>query len=370
MSREQFFAKLESLAEERLRQVLWELYYKGSDASRERIDVALLPPAERAAKIAEKAAPKIPNGALVADEVRDFVRLARSGAYIGGTREVARSERSRWRFTYRKLIDGATTVLEAGDLEHGVPAVENLLDLAHQLHGYNYFRSEDPVEAMKLVFSDEVEKLWRATLKHEGFEAFVRRAAPQLLRWESLYGWTRSGGGPTAEHERPLADVVSLLLVAPDHWFAFFDEYMRALDGLVRRPSPPERTSRKRVSSFLREREERERSYERERRSRRLEHWHRMILERLDNYDAEDRIVRLLEHPALGGAEHDFLRARHAHRSGRVEEARALMTACLEHLPGHQELIEFSKEIGATLPARAKEVLARNMRLAGVAAEA
>jgi hypothetical protein len=359
MSREQFFAKLEPLAEDRLRQVLWELYYKGAESLRQRIETAVMPPAERAAKKAEKASAKFPDGALLLDEVARFADLARSGAYLGGTREVTRSERSGWRFTFRKLIDDAFLVLEPGNVEHGIPAVEQLLELVHETHRYEYFRSEDPVEAMKLVFSDTVERLWRATLAHQGFAAFARRAAPQILRWESIYGWTRSGGGPTAEREKSLADVAAGMLALPDQWIALVDEYLKALDTLVRPPVPPV-NSRSRRSKWEHEQEEREYKRELEDRSGRLANWHHLLLERLPNLDAEDRLERLLEHRALGGPEHDFLRACDAHRRGDHDLARQLVAAALERLPGHTGFLEFAEEIRAKLPPRAKEIAARN----------
>jgi hypothetical protein len=259
------------------------------------------------------------------------------------------------------MIDDALLVLEAGDIEHGAPAVEQLLDLVQEMHGYEYFRSEDPVEAMKLVFSDVVERLWRATLVHEGFAAFTRRAGPQLVRWESMYGWTRSGCGPTAERERSLADVVAGMLVAPDHWTAFVDEYLRALDVLVRPPAPPA-NPRSRRSKWERDEEERAAKREVEDRSGRLAEWHHLLLEKLPEFDAEDRLERVLDHRALGGPEHDFLRSRNAHRRGDRDVAHELITAALERLPGHTGFLEFADEIGAKLPARAKEILARNRR--------
>jgi hypothetical protein len=64
-----------------------------------------------------------------------------------------------------------------------------------------------PVEAAGFVVSDAVEQLWRFLREALGFSAFAERAAPQLLRWESRYGWTRRGDGRVSEKEVSLASV-------------------------------------------------------------------------------------------------------------------------------------------------------------------
>ena len=104
MNREQFFRVVSELDEDRLRKALWNLYWRGTANVRERIDVELRsdgrgrPP--RPAK--EPADPE-----MVLFEVDDFVSLARSGAYMGGDRRVSPRERSRWRFTFKRLADGS-----------------------------------------------------------------------------------------------------------------------------------------------------------------------------------------------------------------------------------------------------------------------
>ena len=47
MSREEFFAELSPLDSERLRQVLWNLYWRGSEPLRERIEEELDPAQQR-----------------------------------------------------------------------------------------------------------------------------------------------------------------------------------------------------------------------------------------------------------------------------------------------------------------------------------
>ena len=93
MSREEFFAKLSPPDSERLQQVLWNLYWRGSEPLQERIEEELDPAQRRGGRRAA-AGPAGPD--LVLDEVREFVELARAGAYIGGDRRVPPDERTRW----------------------------------------------------------------------------------------------------------------------------------------------------------------------------------------------------------------------------------------------------------------------------------
>ena len=91
----------------------------------------------------------------------------------------------------------------------------------------------------------------------------------------------------------------------------------------------------------------------RERRAAALALWHSLLLDRLIDSEAEDRLDRIVAHRALAGPEVAYLDARLADRRGDRERARGLMEQCLEKLPGHTEFLEFAKEIGAKLPARA-----------------
>jgi len=81
---------------------------------------------------------------VVQNEVDDFVSLARSGAYMGGNRRVSPRERSRWRFTFKRLADEAQDALRAEDAEPAASALEQLIDLACEADDYDYFRSDDP----------------------------------------------------------------------------------------------------------------------------------------------------------------------------------------------------------------------------------
>ena len=202
MNREQFFRVVSALDEDRLRKALWNLYWRGTADVRERIEVELAsdgrgrPP--RPAK--EPADPD-----MVRDEVDDFVSLARSGAYMGGNRQVSPRERSRWRFTFKRLADEAQDALRAEDAGPAASALEQLIDLACEAHDYDYFRSDDPVAAAGFVVSDVAAVLWAWTWERHGFRAFAESAAPQLIRWESSHGWTRYGEGPVAAKETSLA---------------------------------------------------------------------------------------------------------------------------------------------------------------------
>jgi hypothetical protein len=164
-------------------------------------------------------------------EVAEFVALARSGAYLAGDRRVSPTERTRWRFTFQRLSADAQRALRDPEPEHA--AAEQLIDLVCKVRGYHYFCSEDPVEAARLVVSDVVALLWAILLDRFGFPGFAEQAAPQLVRWESRYGWTRTGFGRTAEKETPLAAVLARMLRVPDMWVGFTDAYLAALDQVA-----------------------------------------------------------------------------------------------------------------------------------------
>jgi hypothetical protein len=106
------------------------------------------------------------------------------------------------------------------------------------LKRYDYFHSDDPVEAAKFVVPDAVAALWGSVLRHDGFAAFARRAPEQLIRWEADYGWTRRGYGQVAEKETPLAVPLARLLTTPDMWRAFAESYLKALEVAGRADAP------------------------------------------------------------------------------------------------------------------------------------
>lgn len=59
--------------------------------------------------------------------------------------------------------------------------------------------------------------------------------------------------------------------------------------------------------------------YRRKDRARSLTAWHGMLLERLPDYDAADRLDQIAVHQAFAGAEHRLFRARPARQHGDME---------------------------------------------------
>jgi hypothetical protein len=175
----------------------------------------------------------VPDPDQVLDEVTEFVSLARDGAYVYGDRRVSRTERSKWRLTFRSLATQAQSALHAADTGPAEQAMELLIDLACEMGDAEYFHSEDPVEAARFVVSHAVSALWQTMLDQHGFAAFAERAARRLIRWESEYGWTR-GDGKVAEHETLLAEVLAPLLATPQMWRDFAVAYLSALDAVAR----------------------------------------------------------------------------------------------------------------------------------------
>jgi len=340
MNREQFFGTLATLDEAGLKKALWNLYWRGSAAMRERIE-AEIDPDQHGYRKRPSMASVDPEGVLA--EVRDFVALARSGAYLGGDRRVSPKERTRWRFTFQRMVTEAHNALRE-EPRAGAAAAEQLIDLACATRDYDYFRSEDPVEAARFVVSEAAALLWSTVRGRYGFSEFAEQAAPQLIRWESRHGWTRGGSGRTSEKETSLASVLAGMLRAPDMWVEFADHYVDALDQAARNEAArPKGTWRRE-------------GWDQERRTAALAEWHLLLLDRLTDYEAEDRLDRLTAHPALGGPELTYLRARLAHRRGDVSRARNLVHESLQKLPGHPDFLDFAMEIGAPLPSRAQEI--------------
>lgn len=231
MNRDEFFAKLADLDEDRIKKALWNLYWQGSAQLRERIE-SELDPAQDAVRKSVAAVPPDPDTVLW--EVRDFAELARAGAYMAGDRRVSPKERTRWRLTFRRLAADALAALHHEDSGPAEEAVALLIDLACETQRFDYFRSEDPMEAAQFVVSDAAATLWEFVRERHGFARFATVAAAQLPTWESAYGWSRSGWGKLAEKETTLASVLARTLRAPDAWTTFADCYLNALDQIAR----------------------------------------------------------------------------------------------------------------------------------------
>ncbi len=321
----------------RLRKILWTVYWRGNAQLRERIEDELRP--QDKPKVKPKK--ELPDPVGVLDEVMTFVELARDGACMAGDRRVHHTERSKWRHTFRRLAAGALAALTASDPVPAQRAVAKMVDLACDMKRYDYFHSDDPVEAAKFVVPEAVAALWESVLRHGGFAALAARAPEQLIRWEADYGWTRRGYGQVAERETPLAVPLALLLTTPDMWRTFAEAYLEALEAAGRADPRRPRTV---YGTFD------EPSYRRKERADDLAAWHEMLLDRFAGTPEDELLDRLAASPALAGPELIFLRARMAERRGDVSQAATLVAKCLKELPGHQAYLDFAVEVGAQLP--------------------
>jgi hypothetical protein len=351
MNRDEFYSAMAPHDDARLRKALWTIYWRGSAQLRERIEDELRP--QDQPKVPPKKERPDPAGVLA--EVTTFVQLAKGGAYMAGDRRVHHTERSKWRHTFRRLADGALAALAADDPGPAQQAVAKIVDLACEMKGYDYFHSDDPVEAAKFVVSDAVAALWESVLRHDGFAAFAARVPGQLIRWEADYGWTRRGYGQVAERETPLAVPLARLLATPDMWRTFTECYLQALEEAGR--ADPRRPRAGYGSSG-------ETSYRRKERTDDLACWHETLLDRFAGTPEDELLDQLVASPALAGPGLIFLRAMIAQRRGDISQAAALVTKCLKELPGHQSYLDFAIEVGAELPSRAREIAAERSRAA------
>jgi hypothetical protein len=226
MNRDEFYAAMARHDDAYLRKILWTVYWRGNAQLRERIEDELRPQDQPKVKPKKE----LPDPASVLDEVTTFVELAKDGAYMAGDRRVHHTERSRWRHTFRRLAADALAALAASGPAPAQQAVAKIVDLACDMKRYDYFHSDDPVEAAKFVVSEAVTALWESVLRHDGFAAFAGRAPEQLIRWESEYGWTRRGYGQVAERETLLAVPLARLLTTPDMWRTFAESYLESLE--------------------------------------------------------------------------------------------------------------------------------------------
>jgi hypothetical protein len=352
MNRDEFYAAMASSDDARLRKVLWTVYWRGSAQVRERIEEELRPPEQ------PKVRPKkeLPDPDTVLREVTKFAGLARDGAYMAGDRRVHYTERSKWRLTFRRVTGDALAALQADDPGPAQQAVAEIVDLACELKNYDYFHSDDPVEAAKFVVSDAVAALWESVLRRDGFAAFARRVPEQLIRWEADYGWTRRGYGQVPEKETALAVPLARLLSTPDMWRKFAESYLAALDAAGR--ADPRRPRSTYGSSG-------ETRYRRQERTKDLSAWHEMLIERFAGTPEDELLDRLIASPALAAPELTFLQARIVAGRGDVAQAAALAAECLQALPGHQGYLEFAVEVGAELPPHARGLLAERAAVLG-----
>lgn len=354
MNRKQFAAATAGLGEDELRKALWTVYWRGTAAVRERIEEILTPDPGGTAR---RGAPAAPDPDEVLAAVQEFTGLVRSGAYLVGNRAVRPKERSQWRFTFRRLLAESRAALAAEDPAGGEVALTEMIDLACELRDYEYVRSEDPIEAAAVVISDEIAVLWRHRLDYRGFAGFAAQAAEQFLRWESRYGWTRSGWGKISGRETRLTDVLAGLLTVPDTWVTFTQHYLQVLDGLAP-PPPPQVPVRGRGRDYGAGQRSRELEHRLTQRAETMIEWHLMLLDRFVGTEDEALLDRLAGHAALGGPEQTFFRARLAQVRGDLPVARQLIHQALERLPGHSGFLDFAGQIDAPLPPAASAVAA------------
>jgi hypothetical protein len=344
MNRDEFYAAMAPHDDARLRKILWTVYWRGNAQLRERIEDELRPQDQ----------PKKPKRELadpvdVLAEVTTFVELVKDGAYMAGDRRVHHTERSKWRHTFRRLAGDALAALAASDPVPARQAVAKVVDLACDMKRYDYFHSDDPVEAAKFVVSEAVAALWESVLRHDGFAAFAVCVPEQLIRWEAGYGWTRRGYGQVAEKETLLAVPLAQLLTTPDMWRTFTESYLEALEAAGRADPGRPRTVYGTFDAT---------SYRRKERADDLAAWHETLLDRFAGTPEDELLDRLVASTALAGPELTFLRARIAERRGDVSQAAALVTTCLKEMPGRQAYLDFATEVGAELPSRAREIAA------------
>src|ERR1700761_2510928 len=352
MNRDEFYAAMAPSDEERLRKILWTLYWRGDARPRERIEDELRPPDQP--KVKPKKEIPSPDAALA--EVTAFVKLARDGAYMAGDRRVHRTERSNWRVTFRRLAGEALAALQAADPGPARQAVAEIVDLACEMRDSDYFHSDDPVEAAKFVVSDAVAALWESVLRTDGFAAFARCAPEQLIRWESEFGWTRRGYGQVPERETALSDVLARLLTTPDTWRTFTQAYLVALDAAGR--ADPGRPRTIYTSSGFDGT-----SYRRQQRAKDLTAWHGLLLDHFAGGPEDELIDQLAASRGLAGPELTFLRALIAERRGQRAQAATLVAECLKELPGHPAYLNLAVEVGAELPPPSRELLSKRSRL-------
>lgn len=327
MNRDQFYDTLSGMDEAALKKALWTLYWRGAAPLRERIEELVEP--ERA-EVRKKVARATPDAKSVLAEVSEFAALARSGSYLAGDRRVSRQERSRWRHTFRRLAQEAQRALAGEDVETAVTAVGTMIDLAGESREYDYFHSDDPMEAARFVVSDAVVAMWSRLQDEYGANHLVERAATHLVRWESRYGWTRYGSGWVAEREVSLASALCRFLVTPDLWTGVAGHYLDALDRVARDGSDRKRRGRGG-----------------EQRAQDLSEWNAILVGRLADSERETLLDRLVTHRALAGPELTFLQAQLARERDDLEAASALVRHCLKSLPGHPEFRGFAEELDA-----------------------
>ena len=278
LSRDEFHARLTGLDRTDLVKMLWTLYWRGAAPVRERIEDLLEPQAKDARAQARQ---QPPDDGEVLTRVTEFAALARSGAYLAGDRRVPRQERTRWRMTFRSLAQDSIGALRGDDVDTAARAVGLLVDLACETKEYDYFRSEDPMEATRFVASDAVAAMWSRLRDTQGAGPMVERAVRDLVRWEQRHGWTRGGFGRVSAQEATLASTLTGFLVLPDLWSLAARQYADAVDEALGKRAG---SRRGRGATEL---------------AQDLAEWHALLLTHLTDPERDALADRLSRHRAL-----------------------------------------------------------------------
>src|ERR1700676_1373058 len=129
MNRDEFSAAMAPHDDARLRKILWTVYWRGNAQLRERIEDELRPQDRPKVKPKEE----LPDPVGILDEVTTFVELAKDGAYMAGDRRVHHTERSKWRYTFRRLVADALAALTARHPPPPQEALAKFVDLASDI---------------------------------------------------------------------------------------------------------------------------------------------------------------------------------------------------------------------------------------------
>ena len=240
-----------------------------------------------------------------------------------GDRRVHRTERSKWRLTFRRLVADALSALQADNPGSAQQAIAEMVDLACEMKGYDYFHSDDPVEPRSSCLGPPARS--RCSVMT------ASRCSPGARRSSSSAGRRTAAGrdGATVgcrKRKQPCA------CRSPSYSPRRTCGGRSSSSTWTRwtRPDGPTRSDPAPYGSFD------ETRFRRHERAKDLAAWHGMLLDRFAGTPEDELLDRLAASPALAGPELTFLRARIAERRGAVGQAATLVTESLKELPGHR----------------------------------
>ena len=121
MHKDEFHAKIAPLDKDKIKKILWELYWRGSKDLRQRIETLLDPEKHK------KRVPELPDREKLC-KMSSILLLWQ--ALVRTWPEVMRCLVMRWLVTFGKLFKNTGLLLTHGDMEYGAPVMEKLIDLA------------------------------------------------------------------------------------------------------------------------------------------------------------------------------------------------------------------------------------------------